>query len=170
MEPANGGSGLLISSRERLDLPWETEGLAKCLQRLQSSAWHIWVMIGKSGKMGFSEVTLVASYSVVAERNRDPNNTLGRHLYLEADSSASGTFKHFALYFSDDPPSLGYVNPDNGYVVPFLLLKDFSDIYHIVQAERPVYTSFFADDDKELQWFQVRTALEPTGEGPIDFR
>jgi hypothetical protein len=170
MEPANGGSGLLISSRERLDLPRETEGLPNCLQRLQSSAWHIWVMIGKSGKMSFSEVTLVASYSVVAERNRDPNNTLGRHLYLEADSSASGTFKHFALYFSDDPPSLGYVNPDNGYVVPFLLLKDFSDIYHIVQAERPVYTSFFADDDKELQWFQVRTALEPTGEGPIDFR
>jgi hypothetical protein len=72
MEPANGGSGLLISSRERLDLPRETEGLPNCLQRLQSSAWHIWVMIGKSGKMSFSEVTLVASYSVVAERNRDP--------------------------------------------------------------------------------------------------
>jgi hypothetical protein len=41
---------------------------------------------------------------VVTQGNRDPNNTLSRHLYLEADSSASGTFKHFALYFSEKKP------------------------------------------------------------------
>lgn len=120
--------------------------------------------------MSVSEVTLVASYSVVTQGNNDPNNSLSRHLYLEADPSASGTFKHFALYFLQDPPSLGYVNPDNGYVVPFLSIEDFSDIYYIVQAERPVYAAFFADDNSALQWFQVRTGVEPTGEGPVDFR
>ncbi len=119
--------------------------------------------------MSFSETTLVASYSVVAQSNQNPSATLARHLYLEADPSASGTFKHFAAYFMENPANLGYVNPSNGYVVPFLRLGDFSDIYQIVQAEKPVYTAFFADDNNQLQWFQVRTGLEPTGEGPVDF-
>jgi hypothetical protein len=119
--------------------------------------------------MSSSEFTLIASYSVVTQANQDPGNTLARHLYLEADPSASGTFKHFALYFFEPPQSLGYVNPNNGYVVPFLRLSDFSDIYNIVQSEKPVYTLFYADDSNQLQWFQVRTGAEPTGQGPVDF-
>jgi len=119
--------------------------------------------------MSYIQLTLVASYSVVTQRNQDPANTLARHLYLEADPSASGTFKHFALYFFEPPSSLGYVNPGNGYVVPFLPLAEFSDIYRIVQSEKPVYTLFYADDNNQIQWFQVRTAPEPTGEGPVDF-
>jgi hypothetical protein len=119
--------------------------------------------------MSYSEFTLIASYGVVTQANQNPGNTLARHLYLEADPSSSGTFKHFALYFFEPPQSLGYVNPNNGYVVPFLRLNDFSDIYHIVQSEKPVYTLFYADDSNQLQWFQVRTAAEPTGEGPTNF-
>lgn len=121
--------------------------------------------------MGSSETTLIATYSVVTQINQNPDISLVRHLYLEADPSASGTFKHFVLYFyeSPGPVDAGYVNPNNGYVVPRLPLRDFSDIYHIVQSERPIYTSFAADDNNFIVYFQIRTDPEPTGQGPIDF-
>ena len=45
----------------------------------------------------FSMSVLIGSYQVVVSRHVDQAEV--RHLYLEADPSESGAFKHFALYF-----------------------------------------------------------------------
>src|SRR5262245_39608718 len=82
-------------------------------------------------------VQLDNSYGVVCHRGKD--DFWVRALYLEAVASEPGAFKHFAIYFIEkDDPTLGqgYVNPDNGYVVPLLPARDFDALYHLMQTEK----------------------------------
>jgi hypothetical protein len=110
---------------------------------------------------------LIANYRVVVCRHVNQGEV--RNIELKADDSVTGIFKNFALYFYEkDPDELGYVNPDNGYVVPRLPARDFDNVYHILQTEKKVYASWGAGDDNKLVWFQVGTSTEPLGEGLTD--
>jgi hypothetical protein len=107
----------------------------------------------------------IASYNVVLQGNQGPG--IVRHLYMEAAAGAPGPFKHFAIYFTEQAPTdLGYVNPDDGYVVPFLPLRDFAELYKVLKAEKKVYADWYADNNKKLQWFQVRSSADPVGAKP----
>jgi hypothetical protein len=109
----------------------------------------------------------ISTYRVVVNRHVDEGEV--RHLHLEADSSETGRFKHFALFFYEkDPDSLGYVNPDNGYVVPFLPVREFDGIYHVLQTEKECHANWHAGGDNKLVWFQIGTSREPLGEGFTD--
>jgi hypothetical protein len=116
---------------------------------------------------GLSMSVFIGSYQVVVSRHVEQAEV--RHLYMEADPSESGAFKHFALYFYEkESDSLGYMNSDNGHLVPFLPLRDFDNIYHILQTEKKVYANWHAAGDNKLVWFQVGTSSEPLGEGLTD--
>ena len=105
----------------------------------------------------------IGKYSVSVRRGRAHSHT--KTLSLQASSSATGTFKSFALFFYENPPNLGYVNPDNGYVVPMLPEVDFDPMYHLIQTERPIYAGWQTNDDNKLEWFSLYTGEEPPGEG-----
>lgn len=109
----------------------------------------------------------ISTYKVVVSRHVDQGEV--RHLYLEVDSSETGAFKHFAVYFYEkDPDSLGYVNPDNGYVVLLLPVREFDNIHHVLQTEKEVYANWYAANGNNLVWFQLGTSEEPVGEGFTD--
>jgi hypothetical protein len=102
---------------------------------------------------------------VVLQGNQEPG--IIRQVYLEAAAGTAGPFKHFAIYFTEQaPPNLGYVNPDDGYVVPFLPLRDFAEMYHILKTEKKVYAEWYADNNKNLQWFQIGSSPDPVGAKP----
>lgn len=106
----------------------------------------------------------ISSYLVGVHRHTSGGHV--RWLSLEADS---GRFRHFTIYFfEDDPDSLGYVNPDTGHVVPLLPIRDFDNMYQMLQTEKPVYVYWYSGDDNRIVWFQLCTSEEPLGEGPAD--
>ncbi len=111
-------------------------------------------------------VQLDNSYSVVCHRGE--TDQFVRAIYLTAVASEPGVFKSFALYFIEQDGSelgRGYVNPDNGYVVPLLPARDFDPMYRILQTERTVYANWYADGDNKLVWFQVTASqVAPSGE------
>jgi hypothetical protein len=110
----------------------------------------------------------IGSHRVIIERNTD--GPIVRHLYMEAAASETGVFKSFALYFTQQAPDrLGYVNPDNGFVVAFLPLSDFQDIHELLRTSDGVYAFWYADGSNKLVWFQVGTGSDPVGAGPKDF-
>lgn len=112
-------------------------------------------------------VQLDNSYGVVCHRGKDDQWV--RALYLEAVASEPGTFRLFAIYFIEkDDPSLGqgYVNPDNGYVVPVLPARDFDALYHLLQTEKKVYANWSAGGDNTLEWFQIGASKDPLPKGP----
>lgn len=72
------------------------------------------------------------------------------------------------LYFSPEPPDLGYAT--ESMVVARLPESLFRDTYHIVQTEKPVYLTWEQDEDgHRLVSCGVTTAEEPPGEGFHDY-
>lgn len=68
------------------------------------------------------------------------------------------------LYFSDDPTEPGYAT--ESMVVGRLPATLFTDLYHIVQTEKPVYLTWEQEPEgNRLLSCGVTTAEEPPGEG-----
>jgi hypothetical protein len=108
----------------------------------------------------------IGSYSVVLQGNREPG--IVRQVYLEAVAGSAGPFLHFAIYFTEQPPQdFGYVNPGDGYVVPFLPLRDFDDLYELLRMEKKLNADWYADNTNKLQWFLISSAADPVSAKPL---
>jgi hypothetical protein len=91
-----------------------------------------------------------------------------RALRLELDSSKELYKTVLLVFFEENLTKLGIQSPAEGSVVVTLPLRDFDDMYHILQTEAPVFADWLADDEHDLKSFSLRTHEEPLGEGPAD--
>lgn len=105
----------------------------------------------------------IGAYRVGALKREDSGVT--RFLVVEpvkgyAGPAAAGGW----LYFSEGPPELGYAT--ESMVVGRLPSSLFTDMYHIVQTERPVYLTWEQEaEGNRLVSCGLTTAEEPPGEG-----
>ena len=107
----------------------------------------------------------ITSFTTVIQGNTTPG--IVRQLYMEAEEEPANALKHFAIYFTEETPKdLGYVNPDDGYIVPFLPLRDFAEMNEMLHKEKNVYADWFAGDDKKLLWFLIASCPDAVGSEP----
>lgn len=104
----------------------------------------------------------VGSYSVGVIRRT--SEMITRFVTCIPEASQGGGLDSFMIYFVPDHDSVGY--EDGANVVGFLPPEDFSDVYHVLQTERPVFINWSTKgDSKNLDYISVGTRQEPPGEG-----
>lgn len=114
-----------------------------------------------------SSCILIANYKIESRRTMG-NGGYVRALRLELDSSKELYKTVLLVFFEENLTKLGIQSPAEGSVVVTLPLRDFDDMYHILQTEAPVFADWLADDEHDLKSFSLRTHEEPLGEGPAD--
>ena len=98
----------------------------------------------------------IASY--VDDRGSSPRAT--RAVYLQPHGSYEGTIQFAYLYFIPEASGGLTVSSTDRRVYAHLDVKDFKDIYHVLQTESPTYFDW-VDGER----FRITTDEEPPGEG-----
>jgi hypothetical protein len=149
--------------------------------------------------MAYWEQIPIAKYSVWIRRNtgEPPKRTIT----LAPDAGYSGSVKIIHVLFDEVPPNdaghlraagIGEIGgaigdpPING-IDAFARASDFSDIYHMIQTEKPCYLYYILQGGVEIPTAQVTSDIqleywilytsfapylgegEPIGEGPADY-
>lgn len=114
-----------------------------------------------------SSCLLIANYKIESRRTTG-NGGYVRALKLELDPMEELYKTILLVFFEENLSKLGVQSPSEGSVVVTLPIRDFHDMYHILQTEAPVFADWLADDENDLKSFSLRTHEEPLGEGPAD--
>jgi hypothetical protein len=114
-----------------------------------------------------SKCLLIANYKIEARRaTGDGGYIRALRLALEPTEELYKTI--LIVFFEENLDKLGIQSPSEGSVIVTLPVKDFHDMYQILQTEAPVFADWLADDEHNLKSFSLRTYAEPLGEGPAD--
>ncbi len=114
-----------------------------------------------------SSCVLITNYKIELRRMTGSGGYV-RALKLELTPTEELYKSILLVFFEESLPKLGVQCPAEGSVVVTLPLKDFDDMYHVLQTEAPVFVDWLADDEHDLKSFSLRTHEEPLGEGPAD--
>ncbi len=114
-----------------------------------------------------SRYALIANYKIESRRTMGGGGYV-RALRLELDPVEDLYKTILLVFFEENLSKLGIQSPSDGSVVVTLPIRDFDDMYHILQTEAPVFADWIADDEHDLKSFSLRTHEEPLGEGPAD--
>jgi hypothetical protein len=100
--------------------------------------------------------------------SRRSTDDFKRFLFLEPDSAYRGPGDSgVRIFFEPGPTEIG--RSAAGFLVVTLELDYFSDMYHLLQTEKPVYFSWgFDEAGEQLSWCDLSTTEEPIGEGFTD--
>ena len=90
-----------------------------------------------------------------------------RLLVLANPSDQTSPFNQLMLVFVTPlPPARGLLTPSTRFALCYVPMEPFSDIYHLVQTERPAFAHAVWDDaDNNVHDAAVSTSAEPVGEG-----
>jgi len=100
----------------------------------------------------------IYSYNVVVVRRASDANVSddARYLFLGGKDQETGEFLNFTIHFYEtDYLDMGSFHPGSGVGVA-LPVKDFADMYHILQTEK-VVASFGVDENNKVIYFSMAT-------------
>lgn len=108
----------------------------------------------------------IEAYRVGVSRRTADDFT--RFLFLELDPGYQGPGSSgVRIFFEPDPAEVGRSAAD--FLVVTLSDGYFSDMYHLLQTEKPIFFSWgFEDDGERISWCDLSTTEEPIGEGFTD--
>lgn len=114
-----------------------------------------------------SKYLLIANYKIETRRaTGDGSYVRALRLALEPTEQLYKTI--LLVFFEEKLDKLGIQSPADGSVIVTLPVKDFHDMYHMLQTEAPVFADWLVDDEHNLKSFSLRTHEEPLGEGLAD--
>ncbi|MEE9246091.1 MAG: hypothetical protein V3U63_07800 [Gemmatimonadota bacterium] len=96
------------------------------------------------------------------------NDDFTRFLFLEPDPAYRGPGSSgVRIFFEPEASEIG--RSAAGFLVPTLSENYFGDMYHVLQTEKPIYFSWgFDEGGEQIDWCDISTTEEPTGEGYTD--
>jgi hypothetical protein len=109
----------------------------------------------------------IHSYNVVVQRRASDANVGDdvRYLFLNGKEQETGDFLDFTIHFYEtDNHDMGTFNPVSGVAVG-LPVKDFTDMYHILQTEVGVLATFETDENNKVIFFSMVTRDAQIGHG-----
>jgi hypothetical protein len=91
-----------------------------------------------------------------------------RFLFLEPNPSYEGVGSSgVRIFFEPDPEEIGRLA--GGFLVVTLEQSYFTDMYHLLQTEKPMFFSWGMEEEgDQIAWCDLSTTEEPIGEGFMD--
>jgi hypothetical protein len=101
----------------------------------------------------------VSTYSVLLRRDKDANGT-SRHFILTGEEPI-GNIQQIHINFTDPEPNADWGYSHNSGAVVYLPMRDFADMYHLLQTEKQVHVNFVADENNILTLFTLSMETKP---------
>jgi hypothetical protein len=89
-----------------------------------------------------------------------------RWITLGMETPTDGVASVSLFFHEKVPSSLGFLNPQTGFLTANMPAADFDGIYKVLNTEKPVFVHWRLDpDEHRLVSIDVSTREEPLGEG-----
>ena len=113
---------------------------------------------------------MIKSYDAIISRRASDGNAGQdvRYIFLHGEEEGTGNNLNFTIsFYETETGDMGSYSPGSG-VGMGLPLREYADMYHMLQTEHRIYAEFEVDENNKVIFFHMGTNDNPVGGTPTE--